>query len=22
MSIFAEVPRGGGVKRQWGCQRA
>jgi len=21
MRIFAEVPRGGGVKRQWGCQQ-
>jgi len=22
MRIFAAVPRGGGVKRQWGCRRA
>jgi len=21
MEIFAGVPRGGGVKRQWGCRR-
>ena len=21
MQIFAEIPRGGGVKRQWGCRR-
>jgi len=21
MRIFASVPRGGGVKRQWGCRR-
>jgi len=22
MRIFAGIPRGGGVKQQWGCRRA